>query len=71
MSRGAGSAKCSTKERPRFQHIQIVDTHADGRMLLLDGIVQTTERDEFIYHEIGRSSSRPPTQRTGNLCSRC
>lgn len=35
-----------------FQHTQVVDTYQYGRMLLLDGIVQTTEKDEFIYHEM-------------------
>ena len=35
-----------------FQHTLIADTYKYGRMLLLDGIVQTTEKDEFIYHEM-------------------
>jgi spermidine synthase len=35
-----------------FQSIDIVETDAYGRMLLLDGLVMTTERDEFIYHEM-------------------
>ncbi|MGD9157750.1 MAG: polyamine aminopropyltransferase [Desulfobacteraceae bacterium] len=35
-----------------FQHTRIVDSYQYGRMLLLDGIVQTTEKDEFIYHEM-------------------
>lgn len=35
-----------------FQHLQIVETFEYGKMLLLDGIVQATERDEFIYHEM-------------------
>ena len=32
--------------------VLIFDTPAFGRVLALDGIVQTTERDEFIYHEM-------------------
>lgn len=36
----------------QFQEISIVTTEALGRMLLLDGMVMTTERDEFIYHEL-------------------
>ncbi len=39
-------------EKSEFQHIQLVDTHEYGKMLLLDGIVQTTEKDEFFYHEM-------------------
>jgi spermidine synthase len=39
-------------EKSNFQHVQIVDTHQYGKMLILDGIVQTTEKDEFVYHEM-------------------
>ncbi|MBT3351736.1 MAG: polyamine aminopropyltransferase [Nitrospinaceae bacterium] len=35
-----------------FQDIQIFDTEDYGRMLVLDGAIQTTERDEFVYHEM-------------------
>jgi spermidine synthase len=35
-----------------FQHTRIVESKMYGRMLLLDGIVQATEKDEFIYHEM-------------------
>ncbi|MBM93510.1 MAG: spermidine synthase [Legionellales bacterium] len=34
------------------QRIQIFETPLWGRVMLLDQIVQTTERDEFIYHEM-------------------
>jgi spermidine synthase len=34
------------------QNIWIFDNAAFGRVLALDGVVQTTERDEFIYHEM-------------------
>jgi spermidine synthase len=40
------------KSNSEYQHTQIVDSYEYGRMLLLDGIVQTTEKDEFIYHEM-------------------
>jgi spermidine synthase len=40
------------EEKSEFQHIQLVDTLEYGKMLLLDGIVQTTEKDEFFYHEM-------------------
>ena len=39
-------------EKSDFQQVQIVDTHQYGKMLVLDGIVQTTEKDEFVYHEM-------------------
>lgn len=35
-----------------FQRIDILDAEFYGRMLLLDGMMMTTERDEFIYHEM-------------------
>lgn len=35
-----------------FQKMQILETEAYGRALVLDGVVQTTERDEHIYHEM-------------------
>ena len=39
-------------EKSKFQEIYVVETEEYGRMLILDGAVQTTERDEFIYHEM-------------------
>jgi len=38
--------------RSRFQTIEIILNKDYGRVLLLDGLVQTTERDEFYYHEM-------------------
>ena len=40
------------EEKSAFQQMRLVDTYQYGKMLLLDGIVQTTEKDEFIYHEM-------------------
>ncbi len=39
-------------EKSRYQRIDILDTYKFGRVLVLDGVVQTTEGDEFIYHEM-------------------
>src|SRR2546425_11228769 len=39
-----------SKKTP-FQHIEIVELGDYGRSLILDGKVQSTETDEFIYHE--------------------
>ena len=38
--------------RTRYQEAIIFQSPVLGRVLVLDGIVQTTERDEFIYHEM-------------------
>jgi spermidine synthase len=35
-----------------FQDIAIVETETHGRVMLLDGIVQITEADEFVYQEM-------------------
>ena len=34
-----------------FQRIQVLETEAFGKMLLLDGHIQLTELDERVYHE--------------------
>jgi len=38
--------------KTRFQNLEVYETDSFGRVLLLDGLVQTTERDEFFYHEM-------------------
>lgn len=40
------------RKKTQFQDLAIVDTEVFGRMLVLDGIVQTTIKDEFVYHEM-------------------
>jgi spermidine synthase len=35
-----------------YQQVEIVDTHAYGRCLLLDGKMQSSQVDEHIYHEL-------------------
>lgn len=39
-------------EKTPFQHLAVLDTPGFGRVLVLDGIVQTTVWDEYIYHEM-------------------
>lgn len=39
-------------ENSEFQKINILDTYEFGRVLVLDGFLMTTERDEFIYHDM-------------------
>ncbi|MCD6527502.1 MAG: polyamine aminopropyltransferase [Desulfuromonas sp.] len=38
--------------KSEFQQLDIVNTLEYGRMMLLDGLVMVTERDEFIYHDM-------------------
>jgi len=35
-----------------YQEIQVLDTYEFGRVLILENTYQTSERDEFIYHEL-------------------
>jgi spermidine synthase len=39
-------------EQTPFQKLDMIDTEEFGHMLTLDGMVMTTERDEFVYHEM-------------------
>jgi spermidine synthase len=38
--------------KSEFQQLDIVETLEYGRMMLLDGLVMVTERDEFVYHDM-------------------
>ncbi len=38
--------------RSKYQDIHVFETYDYGNLLVIDGTVQTTERDEFIYHEM-------------------
>lgn len=40
------------REKTPFQEIDVLDTEQFGRMLVLDGMIQTTIFDEFVYHEM-------------------
>ncbi len=39
-------------EESEWGHVQVFDTPFYGRMLAIDGIIQVTTSDEFIYHEM-------------------
>lgn len=38
--------------KSEFQQLDILETLEYGRMMLLDGLVMVTERDEFVYHDM-------------------
>ncbi|WP_428488448.1 polyamine aminopropyltransferase [Rhodopila sp.] len=38
--------------RSAFQDIGIFETETHGRIMVLDGVIQITERDEFVYQEM-------------------
>ncbi|KGX86485.1 polyamine aminopropyltransferase [Pontibacillus litoralis] len=39
-------------EKTDYQQLDMLETEEWGNMLTLDGMVMTTERDEFVYHEM-------------------
>jgi spermidine synthase len=44
--------KCVFDEQSKFQHVQVFRTRTYGNLLVLDGCIQATERDEFAYSEM-------------------
>jgi len=46
---GIDSIVC--EKQTRFQKVEILDTFSYGRCLVLDGKMQSSEVDEFVYHE--------------------
>ena len=40
------------EQKSQHQHLLIFENAKFGRVLTLDGVVQTTEGDEFVYHEM-------------------
>lgn len=38
--------------KSEFQSVEVIETKAYGRMLILDGCVMCTDVDEFVYHEM-------------------
>ena len=45
-------SKILYEDKTEFQDVMIFETPRFGRVLALDGIIQTTELDEFCYHEM-------------------
>src|SRR3990172_12876857 len=46
------AVKCHVlSKQTQYQHIELLETFDYGLMLLLDGYIQSTQVDEFIYHE--------------------
>jgi spermidine synthase len=43
---------CLFGGRTKYQDIAVLQSPEYGRVLLLDGLVMLTERDEFVYHEM-------------------
>lgn len=46
-----GLSKILVNRRTKYQHVLIVELEEFGKTLILDGLVQSAEADEFLYHE--------------------
>ena len=46
------NTKILYKEKNKFCHIEVIDSYVFGKILLIDNDLQTTEKDEFVYHEM-------------------
>lgn len=44
--------KTYVDEQTEFQQLDMIETEQFGTMLVLDGMVMTTVKDEFVYHEM-------------------
>jgi thermospermine synthase len=49
VSYGLKEVLASTKSK--WQHVDLVDLQPFGRVLMIDGLVQSCQSDEFVYHE--------------------
>jgi spermidine synthase len=49
---GLAAKEVLFRDKSDFQTVDVIETEAYGRMLLLDGLVMTTDKDEFVYHEL-------------------
>src|SRR5215468_6600609 len=45
-------ARTISTRQTKFQFMEIFETHSYGKVLVLDGRIQSSQHDEFIYHEI-------------------
>lgn len=52
FAQGARVVARTYAARTPYQHLEIIDTEPFGRALVLDGALQTSEGDEFMYHEM-------------------
>ncbi len=44
--------KILTTQQSSYQRLDIIETYKYGRLMLLDGLVMLTQKDEFVYHEM-------------------
>ncbi len=60
-------ARTIVSRQTKFQFMEILDTHSYGKCLILDGRIQSSQADEFIYHEL----LVQPGRNASGTCRRC
>ncbi len=49
---GYKTSRVLFREQSPFQLVEVIETDAFGKMMLIDGLVMITDVDEFVYHEM-------------------
>jgi spermidine synthase len=49
---GVNAKETLFSKQSEFQLVEVMDTDGFGRVLALDGLFMTSERDEYLYHEL-------------------
>ena len=49
---GVNAKETLFSKRSEYQLVEVMDTDGFGRVLTLDGLFMTSERDEYLYHEL-------------------
>ena len=52
FSMGWKVRKVLHSEQSKYQKIEVLETEALGKLLLLDGKTMVSNLDEFVYHEV-------------------
>lgn len=67
FSMGWKVKKVLHSEQSKFQKIDVLETEAVGKLLLLDGKTMVSEMDEFVYHEVMAHIPYMVTQKCENV----
>ncbi|MEM2757695.1 MAG: spermidine synthase, partial [Sulfolobales archaeon] len=51
VSLTAGLKNVLVNTKTKYQSVQIVELEEFGKALILDGLIQSSQADEFVYHE--------------------
>jgi hypothetical protein len=58
-------ARTISTRQTKFQFMEIMETLSYGKCLVLDGRIQSSQADEFIYQTLGSAHGHKPTNHQG------